>query len=435
MSAFVILSLFALLSFAIEPLNRLKLFAVIGLMVALFLSYQGCAVILSGFDATPQVSFFEMIVFIVMIAVVLHEQEGINITQLLFIGAASTLLLQSQTLLSFILSFEALSILSMILVAFIQTKEEADGAIKLFIAGAIATALIFMGAGLYALDGHSLLQGIEMPHTPLGHIGLWLIVLALFYKLTIVPMHSWAIDSYANLSPTHTAILSAITKSVAAIALFGIYQDYLVEAGIINLYALIVFALITMTLGNFLALFTQRLTQILAYSSIAQAGYLLLALVAAQSQHASSGILYMAVAYIFMQSSLFLMVGVLGKKPTHLTLKDIQGLHHQDKLTALLMTLQLFSLAGIPLLAGFLGKAVLFYAVVDAGFYIVAFIALLNSALSVGYYAWIIKEIYFEKQTHPMELSITQTSRVAQLILLLGTLYFGIFAYTVFAYA
>jgi len=435
MSAFVILTLFALLSFAIRKPYLLKPFAIVGLLISIVLSSLGHGVPLSGFEATPAMSFFEVIVFIVMIAVVLNEEENINITQSLFIAAASTLLLEAQSILAFVIAFEALSLLSIILVAHIKTPAEADGAIKIFIAGAIATALIFLGITLYSFDGHSILEPLQTPLTAYGEAGVWIILLAVFYKLTIVPMHSWAADSYANIAPSHAAILSAIAKSVAAVALFNVFEGYLSQAGIFNAKLLIIFALITMTLGNFLALFSQRLTKIFAYSSIAQAGYLLLAFVTVKSQYASSGVLYMAVAYIFMQSSVFLIVSRLGKMPTQLTLENIKGLSSQNKLLSLFLTIQLFSLAGIPLLAGFLGKAVLFYAVVDAGFYIVALIALLNSALSVGYYAWIIKQLYFEEQNTPMELQTTKSSMVAQSILLIGTLYFGVFAYSVFVYA
>jgi len=191
---------------------------------------------------------------------------------------------------------------------------------------------------------------------------------------------------------------------------------------------------VTMTLGNFMALYQQKLSRILAYSSIAQAGYILLAYAAVKSSIASTGLLYMAIAYVFMQTAVFLVLDTLRQKHGIQTLEALKGFAKGNPVLAFFFTIQLFSLAGIPLLAGFLGKAVLFYSVVDAGLWVVALIALLNSALSVGYYAWIVKHLYFDETN---ETAVTQRNRtfsnLAQLILLGGTLYFGIFASVIFA--
>ena len=189
-----------------------------------------------------------------------------------------------------------------------------------------------------------------------------------------------------------------------------------------------------MTLGNFLALFQQKIGKILAYSSIAHAGYILLAFVAVQSAYASAGLLYLAVAYIFMQTAVFLLLDKLSSGSSDVTLEDLKGLAQRDRLSAFLLTVQLFSLAGIPLLAGFLGKAVAVYAVVDAGLWPVALIALLNSALSVGYYAWIVKHLYFDEVSDVKTLSkVRMLPLIGQLILLAGTFYFGVFAFDVFS--
>ena len=119
-----------------------------------------------------------------------------------------------------------------------------------------------------------------------------------------------------------------------------------------------------MTLGNFMALFQKRIGKILSYSSIAHAGYMLLAFVAIKSGYASTAIFYVAIAYIFMQTALFMLLDKVGKGSNTMTLNDIKGLATKDKTMALLFSVQLFSLAGIPLLAGFLSKAILVYAVV-----------------------------------------------------------------------
>ena len=188
-----------------------------------------------------------------------------------------------------------------------------------------------------------------------------------------------------------------------------------------------------MTLGNILALYQKSIARILAYSSIAHAGYMLIPFAAVASTYAPTGLLYLSVAYIFMQSAVFLILEILRKDQGIKTLDDLKGLGQKNPLYALLFTVQLFSLAGIPLLAGFIAKAVAFYAGVDAGLWPLILIALLNSALSVGYYAWIVKHLYFDAAAGENRLSgIGMMPLFGQLILLGGTIYFGVVAADIF---
>jgi len=434
MSAFVILFASALFSFGIHKLSILKSLGIVALAVAGVLAVLGYTTPLNGFSSSSAIQLFEVMVFIVLGAVILSEDENINITQSLFIAAASVLVLESATLLTFVISFEALSIISFILVSNIKDATQAEGAVKMFISGAIATGLIVLGLTLYALEGHSLNEAVNPKAGIFGTLGLWVMLMGLFYKLTIVPMHSWAADSYAQVRPSHAAILSGVAKTVVVIATFYIFSPFILENLSFNTPILVVLSVATMTLGNVLALFQKKIGKILSYSSIAHAGYMLLAFAAVQSSYASTGLLYIAIAYIFMQTALFLLLDKLSNGASDMTLEDFKGLADKDKFSALFFTIQLFSLAGIPLLAGFISKAVLVYAVVDADMTIVALIALLNSALSVAYYAWIIKHIYFDEANRKNKIaSVQKMPLIAQTVLLAGTLYFGVFAYSVFS--
>ena len=210
-------------------------------------------------------------------------------------------------------------------------------------------------------------------------------------------------------------------------------MPFLLQESSLNTPILITLALVTMTLGNFMALFQKRVGKILSYSSIAHAGYMLLGFAAVKSSYAPTAILYVAVAYIFMQTALFMMLDKIAKGASTMTLEGLKGLAARDKRVAILFSVQLFSLAGIPLLAGFLSKAVLVYAVVDIELPFVALAVLLNSALSVAYYAWIVKHIYFDAPVgEHAPLSLGNTAFIAQILLLAGTLYFGMFAATLF---
>ena len=427
-NSFTVLFFMALVSIALHRSFLLKPLALLAIILSFYLTYHGAVVPLNYFSSSETIRLFELLLEIVLFAVVLHEEKDITTTQTLFIGVASILLLQSDTVMSFVLSFEALSIISVVLVSFIKTQKQANGAVKMFIAGSLATGFLFLGIAFYVIGGGILLKPLATTTNHFQTIGIFIMLFSLFYKITIVPFHSWAIDTYSLVRPSHTAILSGIAKTVAVLAMFKLFAPFLqthIEMGIPLLATL---SILTMTLGNFLALHSKNLAKILTYSSIAQAGYMLLAFVSVESSFAKDGILYISIAYIFMQTGVFLALDTLQKEYNIHTLADLKGFSKQNSLLAFYFTIQLFSLAGIPLLAGFLGKAVLFYAGVDANLWWLVLIALLNSALSVGYYAIIIKSIYFEESDKPKRFVEITTPLMAQFILACGTVVFGVYA-------
>ena len=433
LGSFSLLFIAALVSLALHRTMWLKPVALVSALGALFLTYSGSTIGLTGFENSEAVRLFTMVMEVVLLALLLHEEEDQTITQTLFIGAASIALLQSHTLLTFIIAFEAVSIISFVLVSHIKTPAQAEGAVKMFIAGAIATGILLLGAALYLIGGGKLGAPIALQTSALSTAGLFVMLFGLFYKLTIVPMHGWAADSYALVRHSHAAILTGLAKTVVAVAMFRLFAPFLAEHLTMTVPVMATLAVVTMTLGNYMALFQKRIARILAYSSIAHAGYMLLAFAAVKSGYASTGLLYMAIAYIFMQSAVFLLLDILRKKYDIQTLEEIKGLAKHNKGLAFFFTAQLFSLAGIPLLAGFLGKAIVFYAGVDAGLWPIVLIALLNSALSVGYYAWIVKHLYFDEASSLLLRYSDKPRLTAQAILLAGTVYFGIFAAVVFA--
>ncbi|WP_295420477.1 NADH-quinone oxidoreductase subunit N [Sulfurovum sp.] len=430
---FSLLFVAALVSLALHRTKWLKPVALVAIFGSIFLTYSGSHIGLAGFENSEAIRLFTLILEIVLLAVILHEEEDQTLTQTLFIATASVALLQSHTLLTFIVSFEAVSIISFVLVSHIRTAAQAEGAVKMFIAGSIATGILLLGAVLYLIGGGRLGAPIAVETTALSTTGLFVMLLGLFYKLTIVPMHGWAADSYALVRHSHAAILTGVAKTVVAVAMFRFFAPFLAEHLSLSVPVMVTLAVVTMTLGNYLALFQKRIARILAYSSIAHAGYILLAFAALKSGYASTGLLYMAIAYIFMQTAVFLLLDILRKRYGIETLEALKGLAKKNGLLAFFFTVQLFSLAGIPLLAGFMGKAVVFYAAVDAGLWAAVLIALLNSALSVGYYAWIVKHLYFDEAQGPASQSNDKLPIVSQLILLAGTLTFGIFASLVFS--
>jgi NADH-quinone oxidoreductase subunit N len=430
-SAFFILFVAALLSIVFHRSLWLKPFSLFMILLSSYYTLNHFPIALDGFSINSGISLFEFIVEIVLFAVVLHDDEDSTITQALFLGSASVLLLESESILSFVIAFEAVSIISIVLVSNIKTKEHAEGAVKMFIAAALATAILFLGLAFYVMGGGDLLKPISLDVNVFEKTGLFLMIGAVFYKLTIVPFHSWAVDTYALVRHSHAAILSGMVKTVVVLALYRVFDSFLETQVVFSTVMFATLAVITMTLGNFLALFQKDISKILAYSSIAHAGYMLIAFMAIESKYSQNGILYMSVAYIFMQTAAFLALDIMRKKYEIVTLDDIKGFSKQNLVLSFFFTIQLLSLAGIPLLAGFLSKAVVFYAGVDVGMWYIVLIALLNSALSVGYYAWIIKSIYFDKLESKQRYNERGLFILSQIILFLGTIYFGIYAQSI----
>ena len=405
------------------------------LLLVAAMAAAGGSVGLTGFAPTPQGTLFTLVLLVVLAAVVLHTENELTITQTLFLGAASAALLQSRSLLAFLIAFEGVSLVSVVLVSHIRTAEQAEGAVKIFVAGAVATGMLMLGAFLYTLDGGRALEPLKAELGYYGVAGLFVMLMGVFYKLTIVPMHAWAADTYALVRSDHAALLSGAAKTAAALGAFTLFAPALGSVLSVSVPLLVTLALVTMTLGNFMALFQRSVAKILSWSSVAHAGYMLLGFAAVASETAATGLLYMVVAYLFMQSAVFLALERWRREGRE-RLEHFKGLGASQPLMAIFFTIQLFSLAGIPMLAGFMGKAVLFYAGVEAGLWWAVLVALLNSALSVGYYAWVVKHLWFdeaavETKGTPPEKTIV----AAQGVLLLGTLWFGIFAQTVFAVA
>jgi len=410
-----------------------KMMAVVAFIVAAYFIYQGQSLnsISSYFVMTKatMIMEFALLATLAAVSLTLTGFERPLIAQMLFLAGVSLALLETNNFFLFIVLFEVVAIISYILVANIRNFYNAEGAIKAFIAGSVASGIILLGFALFSFTSESFNYSDMNVSGKFTLIAVAIMLAGIFYKLTIVPMHAWAADAYSQVNHAAAAILSGVIKSVVLVATFKAFYKFMIAYPVATVLIFSFFAVLTMTLANFMALWQKRISKILAYSSIAHSGYALIPFAAAASIYAFAGILYYAVAYIFMQTSVFLILNDFRREAGVKYLKDIKGMGKRAPLHSLFFTVQLFSLAGIPLLAGFLSKAVAFYAGVDAGLWAIVLIAALNSALAVGYYVWIIKHIYFDKtENESTTIKMSAGSLIGQLILLAGTIYFGIVA-------
>ena len=252
-----------------------------------------------------------------------------------------------------------------------------------FLYGAVGT--------LYFADVAANLVG-----TPLLYVGLVLFLAGMGFKISIVPFHLWTADVYQGAPTSITAYLSVISKGAAAYALMVVLFKVFSSVAMIwqpVLWGLIV---ITITIGNLFAIRQKNLKRFMAFSSISQAGYILLGVIAGTAVGMTS-LVYYVLVYIFSNLAIFGVISVIENATGKVNMEDYNGLYRTNPKLSVAMMLALFSLAGIPPFAGFFSKFFIFYAAVEEGFYVLVFIALLNTIVSLYYYLLVVKAMFIKQ--------------------------------------
>lgn len=332
------------------------------------------------------------------------------------------------------LGIEVMSIAAYVLAGIHRTDERSgEAALKYFLLGAFATGFLLYGmAILYGATGATSYDAIAaaLPKAPklLALGGVALLVVALGFKVSAVPFHFWAPDVYQG-APTSVTALMAV--GIKAAAVVGFARLFIVALG--SLYgdwAMVLWwlAVLTMTVGNVIAVAQNNVKRMLAYSSIAHAGYLLAAIVAG-TPRGGGAVLFYLLAYTFMNVGAFAVVISLGRKgEVNEQFDDYAGLASRQPLIAAAMVLFLLSLTGIPPLVGFVGKLYLIEAILQAGYVWLAVIMVLNSAISAYYYLRLIFEMYMRDPSRPETAMEPAPLLIACLLVAtVGTIFFGIF--------
>src|SRR5688572_11544352 len=226
-----------------------------------------------------------------------------------------------------------------------------------------------------------------------------LVVAGMGFKIAAVPFHMWAPDVYEGAPTPITAYLSVGSKAASFAMLLRIFLEGLPGSSVDWRMLFWVLSIVTMTAGNFAALTQSNLKRMLAYSSIAHAGYLLMGVVAGTPRGVTAILIYLLV-YSFMQLGAFAVIVLLRRRDVvGDELKDFSGLHFRSPFAAFAMLVFMLSLGGIPPTAGFMGKFWLFGAAIDAGYYWLAMIGVLNSAVSLYYYIRVVVFMYVKEET------------------------------------
>jgi NADH-quinone oxidoreductase subunit N len=346
------------------------------------------------------------------------------------------LMAASNDLITIFLGLELMSLSLYVLVGFRRSLLESnEAALKYFLLGAFASGFLLYGiALLYGATGTTnlakmaeFLAGSPQRSNPLLVTGGLLLLAGFAFKVAAVPFHMWTPDAYEGAPTSVTAFMSAGAKAagfaallrVAARALGGVPAEWLPALGAV--------AVLTMTVGNVTALLQNNLKRMLAYSSIAHAGYVLVAVAAGGPDGFSAALFYLAV-YSFMNLGAFGVLTLLGRGlQERVLLADVAGLGFRQPLLGLALTVFMISLGGIPPTAGFMGKVYVFGTALKAGLLPLVIVGVLNSVISIFYYLRVTVALYMEEpQGEPTEVSWTAPARVAILLALAVTLWFGV---------
>jgi NADH:ubiquinone oxidoreductase subunit 2 (chain N) len=322
------------------------------------------------------------------------------------------LIAYSTDLVMLLVAWELMSIPTYALAAFSKRDPISnEAAIKYFLFGALSSAILVLAIGLvYGVTGTTNIGEaiVSMVNVQKDLVPVTLLAVALFiagfgFKMGLVPFHMWLPDAYEGAPTTIGALLAAGTKKagfaaairVIVLATFVLHLDWAT--------ALAVIAIFTMTLGNLAALVQKSVPRILAYSSIAQAGYIMIGLaLAPYSDQALGGSLFHILNHAVMKSAAFIAAAAVSITLASYSIEKYRGLAKRMPITAIALSISLLALAGVPPLNGFWSKLVLFNAAIETGPEIwwgpyLAIAGVLNSALSLGYYAWIMRKMYMEE--------------------------------------
>jgi NADH-quinone oxidoreductase subunit N len=291
------------------------------------------------------------------------------------------------------------------LAAFDRYKNKsAEAGIKLILSSALSSGVLLYGLSMiYGTTGTLYFSEVAklFGNSSLQILGFIFFFSGMAFKISIVPFHLWTADVYEGSPVNITSFLSVISKGAAVFILMIILFTVFPVIMATWQKTIFVTAVLTMTIGNLFAIRQQNLKRFLAFSSISQAGYILLGLIGG-NQLGMASVIYYVLIYIFSNLGAFGVVTAISNATGKENIDDYNGLYHTNPKLSLIMTLALFSLAGIPPVAGFFGKFFLFTAAAQKGFYLLVLIAVLNTIISLFYYLLVVKAMFINKNDNPI---------------------------------
>lgn len=372
------------------------------------------------------------------------QREGAELdefyTLLVSATAGMMLMAHANNLLVLFVGIELMSITFYVMAGFLRTNiRSVEASLKYFLLGAFASGFLVYGMSLiYGATGslqYDVIRGVVAQNATnfptLFAVGTVLMAVAMSFKIAAFPFHQWAPDVYEGSPTVVTAFMSTAGKAAAFSAFVALFIALMPGTSALTPQLQLMLAAvsaITMLVGNITAVVQSNIKRMLAYSSIAHAGYLLMGIVS-NSADGYSGIAFYVTSYVFMQLGAFIVVGVLERgNDSLLEINDYAGLAKREPMLAFAMAVFMLSLAGIPPFAGFFGKYLLFVAAVESGFTWLTIVAVASSVISAYFYLGLIVKMYFTEATGEREPAASGLAGITLVVTTAVSIVLGLFA-------
>lgn len=423
-----------------RSLGYLAVCGIVGVLVYTFTQYGTVGTVYRDFFVVDSLAlFFKQVFLLATLLTILFsfdyvekftESSGEFYALLLFALLGMMIMASAHDLLTVFIGLEIMAVVFYVLVGFDMAKiKSSEAGIKYLILGSASSAVLLYGISwVYGFTGSLLFKEIaaNMAASPAILMGLGLITVGFCFKLSIVPFHMWAPDVYEGAPTPITALLAMGSKAAAFAVLMRVF---LVAFAGLKLYwapVLSVLAALSMIVGIVVAIWQTGIKRMLAYSSVAQAGYILSGLLSANAAGVK-GMLFYIVLYMVATVGAFAVVVAVEEHRGSDAIKAFSGLSHKSPLLALTMTISLISMAGIPPLAGFAGKLYLFMAIAGQGYLWLVILGFVMSMISVYYYILVIKAMYSRNTGDESKLYVSGPLRLVAMVSMFVTLFIGIY--------
>ena len=342
-------------------------------------------------------------------------------------------LISSGNLLMFFLALELSTIPVAAMANFdLDKKRSSEAAMKMILSSAFSSGILLFGISLiYGATGT--ISFAEIPQhlngNPLQVLALVFLFSAFAFKLSIVPFHLWTADVYEGAPIATTAFLSVVSKGAVAFIFMSVLYKVFTPMAETWYNMLMILAVATMVIGNLFALRQQNIKRFLAYSSIAQVGFILVG-ISGSSNASITAVVYFILIYVFSNLAAFGVAAAISAKANRENIDDYKGLYKSNPFLSWVLALALFSLAGIPPTAGFFGKLFLITAGAAKGSYLFIIIAALNMMISLYYYLRVIRSVFMEQADEPMDtIKIEPSTKLALIICAAGIVLVGLLSW------
>jgi NADH-quinone oxidoreductase subunit N len=442
----------------VEPANALTLtIALSGIFLSmgamLFQSTAGAPIFSDALIFDKMATYANIAVLVITALTLILSISGVNTrgqsyaehTFLILLSAVGMLTLVSSN--DLIVSFVGLEIMSIALYVLIgighEQKFSKEASFKYFILGSFASAIFLYGIALiYGATGSTGVSSLGMQsmilgaHNALFILGLVMLIVGIGFKVSLFPFHAWTPDVYQG-APTSVSGFMATGVKVVMFTLFlrlACTHLFLANDKIISVLQIV--AILTMTVGNVTAIVQDNLKRLIAYSSVAHAGYIMIGIIAActsRSPEAATATLFYLISYSIMNLGAFAVVNIFEKEEHgQLTVSDLSGIGFKYPLLGCALAVFMFSLAGIPPTIGFIGKFYIFAAAIKEGFLGLAILGVINSLLSAYYYLRVLVYLYMKEETFEVRATKGFSSRFVIVATLIATIVLGILSTSIY---